>query len=236
MVKNKFVIFSIPFNNLNYNADRLTKEWITTRMDIFFRYTLKSLRCQTNQNFEAFLNCDGESMNIIRELLKEREELPCNIHFVDAKQITALINQTVKEYEYFYLVRIDSDNLYHKDFVQILYDSHPKIETEAFLCQCGYLFDIKTNKLAYSFHPSPSYYTLIYKTGEYQSGKRYSMTSHKKIITDFKVELLNDYFYITTITGENVLFTPRHMTGKMVTGFVEEENKMQTLLNFGLAD
>ncbi len=236
MLKNKFVILNIPFNNLNYNADRLTKEWITTRMDIFFRYTLKSLRCQTNQNFEAFLNCDGESMNTISELLQERNQLPRNIHFVDAKQITPLINQTAKNYEYFYLVRIDSDNLYHKDFVQKLYDLQPKPETEALLCQYGYLFDIKSNKLAYSFHTSPSYYTLIYKTSEYQSGKRYMMTSHKEVIRDFKVELLNDYFYITTITGENVLFAPRHMVSNMVKGLVEEEKKMQILLNFGLSD
>lgn len=231
MLKNKFVIINIPFNNLNYNPDRLTKEWITTRMDIFFQYTLQSLKSQTNQKFEAFINCDGESMNTINEALQEREKLPDNIHFIDAKQSNSLIIEATKDYEYFYLVRIDSDNMYHKDFVQKLYDLQPKPDTEALLCQYGYLFDVKTNQLAYNFHPSPSYYTFIYKTKEYQLKKRYILRSHKEVITEFKVELLNDYYYLTTITGENVLFASRHMGGKKL---VEDEKKLQILREFGL--
>ena len=116
MLKEKIVIINIPFNNLGYNENRLTKEWITSRMDIFFEFTLKSLQCQTNQNFKAFINCDEKSMDIIKETLEEREPLPSNVQFIDAKQSTRLICETVKDYEYLYLVRIDSDNLYHKDF------------------------------------------------------------------------------------------------------------------------
>ncbi len=231
MLKKKIVIFNIPFNNMKYNPDRLTKEWIISRMDIFFCYTLRSLRCQTNQNYEAFINCDGESMNIIHEVLMERETLPSNIHFIDFKKNTAFINEAAKDYECFYLVRIDSDNLYHKDFVQKLYDLEPAPETEALLCQHGYLLDTKSNQLAYMFHPSPSYYTFLYKTNEFRFGKRYALKSHTKVISDFKVELLNDYYYITTITGENVLFAPRHMLGKKL---VEEGKRKKIFTDFGL--
>jgi hypothetical protein len=123
--------------------------------------------------------------------------------------------------------------MYHKDFVQKLYDLQPKPDTEALLCQNGYLLNVKTMELVYNFHPSPSYYTFIYKTSDYIQKKRYILTSHKKIITDFEVELLNDYYYITTITGENVLLTPRHMIGKEL---VDGNRKEKILHDFGLID
>lgn len=233
MLKEKFVIINIPFNNLGYNENRLTKDWITSRMDIFYQFTLKSLMCQTNQNFKAFIHCDEKSMDIIQQALEEREPLPSNIQFIDAKQNTRLIREAVKDYEYLYLVRIDSDNLYHKNFVQVLYDLTPKSDTEALLCQYGYLYDVHANQLAYIFHPSPSYYTFIYKAKDYCAGKRYMFKSHKKVISDFKVELLNDYYYITTITGENVLFAPRHMLGKKV---IDDDKIMQIITEFGLVN
>lgn len=233
MLKDKFIIINIPFNNLGYNENRLTKEWITSRMDIFYKFTLKSLQCQTNQNFKAFINCDEQSMVIIKEALEEREPLPSNVQFIDSKQNTKLICKAIKDYEYLYLVRIDSDNSYHKDFVQILYDLKPNSDTEALLCQYGYLYDVQADQLAYNFHPSPSYYTFIYKAKEYCLGKRYILKSHTKVISDFKVELLNDYYYITTITGENVLFAPRHMLGKKV---IDDDKKIQIITEFGLVN
>lgn len=232
MKNNRFVIIDIPFNYLRYNNDRLTKEWILTRLDIFFKTALKSFKCQTTQNFIVIIGCEGESMDIINEALQEREPLPNNIRFVEYRQRLALILQIVREYEYFFHVRIDSDNLYRNNFIQKLYDLEIKPDTEALLCQYGYLLDLRNNKLAYMFHTSPSFYALVYKTSDYLLGKRYRPESHRVII-NYKVQLLNDYYYIITITGENVQFNESFMKNKKL---VEEEDKRKILCDFGLVD
>ncbi|MGM1021785.1 MAG: hypothetical protein ACQEXV_14800 [Bacillota bacterium] len=45
---NRKIVIEINFNNYGMNPNRLTREWISDRLDIFRTFTLRSLLSQTN--------------------------------------------------------------------------------------------------------------------------------------------------------------------------------------------
>lgn len=57
------VVIEINFNNYGMDPQRLTREWLERRMDIFRRFTLNCLKAQTNQDFLAVLKLSKESGN-----------------------------------------------------------------------------------------------------------------------------------------------------------------------------
>ena len=75
------MVIYIIFNTHNRTPDRFTKEWIEYRIDIFERYTLQSIKEQTNQDFRVYLCCEKITMPIIHECLAKREPLPDNVRF-----------------------------------------------------------------------------------------------------------------------------------------------------------
>lgn len=60
----------------------LTKEWIEYRLRIFMKYTLQSLKKQTNQNFTALIKYASASEDLILKTLAKYEPLPDNIRFI----------------------------------------------------------------------------------------------------------------------------------------------------------
>ena len=62
----KVIIIESWFNIIPAKKERLTKEWIESRINIFMNYTLKSLQAQTNQNFLALLQYDDRSKSLIK--------------------------------------------------------------------------------------------------------------------------------------------------------------------------
>lgn len=201
---NKKIIVQINFNNIKYSDLRLSKEWIEERLNIFWRYTLQSLKAQTNQAFEVYLNYDILSKAIIQESLAKREPLPSNIHFGDTKFNNRAIDQAIIESDIFYWVRLDSDNLYHKEYIQKLYDYTPQEGTEALVSQYGYLYGEFSDRLARYYQLSPPFYTLIYQPQEYINGKRYvTPGGHRSVCTVLKYEVIPGYNYLVSIHSQN---------------------------------
>ena len=79
-MRDRVVIVEIPLNTVNrwlsdtrqiqpqgLAPDRLTPEWIANRLDLFFTFTLPSLRQQTNQDFTAVVLYDPLSRSIIMD-------------------------------------------------------------------------------------------------------------------------------------------------------------------------
>lgn len=172
MAKKKIII-NINFNTHRFTDKRLTKEWIDERIGVFNRFTLRSLKNQTNQDFLTLVNYDPVTESLVMDALANHEKLPENVQFVTPKGANILKN--INGYEYLYVVRIDSDNLYHKSFIQQLHDCKPKDETQVLINQKGFVYDSVNGKLATYFQVSPSFYTLVHKVEDYLNGIRHTI-------------------------------------------------------------
>lgn len=231
----KKIVVWILFNTIKYTEARLTKEWIDERIGIFEKYTLKSMKAQTNQDFEVYLCCDKTTMPIIEECLAKRPPLPSNIHFNTTYSNNKSVLTDLEQYDYLYHVRLDSDNLYQKDFIQKLYDYVPKEDTQVLISQNGYVYDESDDALANYFQVSPPFYTHIYKVQDYIDGFRYNTPGgHGAIIKLWRYELVPGNDYLVTIHGNNVSNKRQVLINKRP--LIKGEEKEKILDGFGMAD
>lgn len=107
--------------------------------------------------------------------------------------------------EQLYIARLDSDDLYHKTFVQQLYDIQPQPQTMALINQNGYLWDSVNNEMAPAFHRSPQFYVYLYQTAEYAAGYRVKLPgrgTHGNVI-ELPHELLAPRNYVNIVHSNN---------------------------------
>ncbi|MFB4163996.1 hypothetical protein ACE1TI_09175 [Alteribacillus sp. JSM 102045] len=209
-MKNKIIIFNILFNNLRkkhvpprpHPKIVLTKEWIHNRMKIFMNNTRKSLENQTNQEFIALVRYEDSTEDIIQTALDEYEKLPKNIIFIKESKVDSYIHSIIKNYYYLYLVRLDSDDMYHKAIVNRLHKYSPKSDTKVLINQNGFIYNTTNNIMAAYRKESPPFFTLVYNTSEYLEGVRHPITKHKEAIK-LPHEVLKGRNFIVTVHSSN---------------------------------
>jgi hypothetical protein len=233
---NKKVIIQMPLNTYiggKKNSENETnEEWIKYRIMLFTGYCLKSLKAQSNQNFTALIKCREETIPFIK---KEMGELPDNVLIVGVVEYEQKIKDLIKGHENLYLVRVDSDDMWKKDFIEWLHNYTPKPETELLLNQYCYNYDIYEDRLAFYFLISPQSYVLLYKVSEYLEGKRYSLPGgHRSAIIKIH-EIIPGANYLDTIHKVNIC---SHFLGhggfKEWREIKEEGEKRSILEEFGL--
>lgn len=211
MKTSKKIIISMNLNSMSLNdVPRLSKEWLEYRIDIFMKYTYKSLINQTNQNFLAIINYDVKSHDTIKNILSKYKKLQSNIIFTPAKSIIKkegfcennLVNRYIKGYDYLYLVTLDTDNMYHPSFVDKLINLKVNPKTQCVISQRGYVYDTIDNNLGVWISISPSFYTLIYKSSDFLNGVRYEIPSHASAYTLIH-EYIKDPTFLVTIHESN---------------------------------
>lgn len=212
-MKKKIIIIS-SLNTMNFKKKRLEKEWIDYRIDIFMKFTMKSLKQQTNQDFQAFILYEKESEVILKEALAKYEKLPDNIQFTTLKE-SKQIADNIRGYDFLYLVRIDSDDMYHKSYIQKLHDYMPKEETQVLINQNGYLYDSLNHRLSKYYNESPSPYTLIYKTKDYLANFRYKLQGGHPGAIKLPHEIMDGINFVVTVHAQNTStqFRPKNHAG-----------------------
>ncbi|MEV5030140.1 glycosyltransferase [Paenibacillus sp. LPE1-1-1.1] len=189
----KRIVFGIEFNSRSTRPAwkiGLTAGWIHYRMSVFMKYTMKSLKKQTNQDFVALIQYADCTEFLIKQELGKYEPLPENIQFVPASKYQENIAQLITGFDRLYLVRLDCDDMYHKSIVQQLRDFRPKSSTQALINQKGYIYDAVRQRFTATRHQSPPFYTLIYKSEEYLKGKRHAIPGGHRYVIKLKHEIL----------------------------------------------
>ncbi|WP_347548775.1 glycosyltransferase [Pseudalkalibacillus hwajinpoensis] len=231
MLKRKILV-PIAFNNwalTDVNDNRLTKEWIDHRMGIFMKYTCKSLKAQTNQDFTTILQYDQRSEEHVLNALKQHDPLPENIKFVPKNAYNKTLEREIQDYDEVYFARIDSDDMYHKGYFEFLKNHQPAEGTEALINQYGYFYDEYSDKVATAKIQSPPFYTLIYNVAEYLEGKRHPVKGHLSVHS-LNHELLEPRNYVQVIHSNNMSTS---FENRYIDGLIEDENeKNQILQNF----
>jgi len=198
---NKKIIIQIPFNVQGFNkANELDEQWIKYRLGIFRKYCVGSLVNQTNQYFTAMLRVREQTLGFIMKELKGK--LPDNIFVVGANYGMS-IRRYIENYNYLYLVRMDSDDCYDMEFIDLLHNYAPRKNTEVLISQHCYDYDVVNKRLASFKYRSPQCYTLIYKVEDYKKGKRYSLKNGHGWAIRLKHELLKGYNYMNCIHKRN---------------------------------
>lgn len=224
----KKVIVWSEFNTMPFGSKRFKKEWIEERIKIFMNFTLKSLKAQTNQDFLALMKYEDKSKEIIENALKKYPNLPNNIKFIAKSNYEKKVKEVIKGYDYLYLVRLDSDDLYHKTYIQQQYDYKHDISTQAIITQNGYIYDSIKKQMAKSHLRSPSYYTLIYKVKDYLAGKRYIIPGgHPNVIKLLNHEIIKRPNYIRLIHSTNNSSTFRFANHKDI---IKDKKEMERIL------
>lgn len=167
----KFIIL-IHFNDLNWNENipRLTKDWIEHRMTIFMNYTFKSLKCQTNQDFETIILYDLLSEELIHQAINTYVPLPSNMHFMPKREGLKYIKKSLKSYDYLCFTKLDSDNMYHASYMEFLHNYTPKEESDFLAFSKGYAFNALTGELATYTATREYFYVRLLKVEEYLKG------------------------------------------------------------------
>ncbi len=234
MIYDRKIIVSINFNAMKLTDKRLTQEWIENRIDIFMNFTFKSLINQTNSSFLTILACDPSSMEIINQALSTNPNLPENIKFISSKEYDRTILDYIGNCPKFFLARIDSDDMYHKSYIQQLYDIHPQEYTAALINQRGYMYDSINKRMAHWYHFSPPFYTFIYNTEDYVRGIRYKLLGgHSKIIR-FCHEIMPEGNFMVVVHSGN---TTNHFNRSMRGALISDPAEITTILEqFGLTE
>ncbi|MGG4203119.1 glycosyltransferase family A protein [Paenibacillus jamilae] len=169
---NRKIVIEINFNNYGMNPNRLTREWISERLDIFRTFTLRSLLSQINTDFLSVVKLAGGCSDIVEEELARHEPIPDHIRFGTSIESKRRIHAYIEGADELLIARIDSDDLYHQSFVQQLHDYKFQPETVALVNQMGYLWDAVEGQMAPVFHRSPSFYVFRYQVEDFLNDYR----------------------------------------------------------------
>lgn len=199
----KRVIFNISFNDWGSDPKILSQTWINYRIAIFMKFTLQSLKKQTNPDFTAFIKYNDRTEKKIMSALSRYEQLPDHIRFVKNSEYDRHILKNLEQYDYLYIVRIDSDDLYHKSFIQQIHDHKPNGKAVALIVQQGYLYDSIRNRMAAVRRISPPFYTFIYKTVDYIKGERYKPKGGHLAVIRYPHEIIKNRNFMFVIHGNN---------------------------------
>lgn len=202
---NRCIVITTTFNVFNWNIAQITDEWIHYRMSIYMKYTLRSLIKQTNQNFISFVQYSDQSESLVKQALACFGKLPGNVAFVRQSEWGKKMKDHIKSYDELFVVRLDSDDMYHKSFVQQLHDCKPKQETEVIINQEGYVYDVASHSLLFEHHFSPPFYTLIYNTKQYLNGKRIKLPGGHAGAVQLPHELIRKKNYVRIVHEKNTL-------------------------------
>lgn len=206
--KNRRVIINIPFNNINVLGkleQALTKEWIDKRIGIFMNYTLRSLKNFSNQSFRAYVSYHPSSQDLVEGALSDYPPLPGNVAFIKAGAYEELAANYLKDPEFVYEVSLHSDDMYHRSFIDKMYDYEPDGVTCVLICQNGYIYDSVRGRLAKYFNFSSSFNCFIHRRDEYLKGKRYALEGYMGAIK-LPHKLVKEPLYINHCHDNNVSF------------------------------
>lgn len=231
VIKSQLNTYFQTAHNIERDKNELDEDWIKFRIKLFKDYCLKSMKAQTNQLFNLLLACRRETVPFIK---KEMGELPDNINITSGGEFDNEVNELSKGHDVLYLVRVDSDDMWEKHFIELLHNYIHKPETEVLINQYCYNYDINSGRLASFFYKSPQSYVLVYKPEEYARGKRHRLLrGHGGAILK-KYEIIPGFNYMDTVHGKNIVSIFHPMTWDQWKEIEDKDDIKNILERFGL--
>jgi hypothetical protein len=160
-------------------------KWMNRRAEIMNRYTIPSMRAQTSKDFDWWIEVREDTADHFAHML-DLEGVPARIlrrpAVTDHKagknaaweRLEKHVEEWIKEPE-FWEVRLNSDDLYRRTFIETLQKMEVRPGTQCILPRVGYYWFLKEGRLYKTKHVSPPFYTLIYETARWLAGQRHPL-------------------------------------------------------------
>ena len=192
-MKKRKIYITTPLNTMGFSyAREVDQSWLLRRLEIMKKYTANSLEIQTNSNFDWHIIVRKETKSFIKQ------NFDCKIPYdiVTPEESDELIYKTADLYDDLLLIRLNSDDCYHKDFIKTVLAFDYTEEKEALVFQMGYMWYQDEDIVVKRYFPSPPFYAFIYKAKEYAEGKRYDVAGHNHVRIDLKTHALRENLWL----------------------------------------
>lgn len=159
------------------------REWLNYRYKFMLDNTIQSLRMQTSPS-PILIRVDDALRKWVDPVV-EKFGLPEGCTIYGGGQPLSWVHANY-DFDWVYLTRIDSDDLYHKDVAREVKATPPNWRT--LLYRVGYLYDFQSKKIEVYNHFSGSTQTDIYSKKELKSGIYPKRRKHSDMLSGgFKV-------------------------------------------------
>lgn len=235
------VLFNTKKPELGNNTD---PDWLDYRLDVFRRYTLKSLLEQSGGPCRIWLLCSPESESILDpkiDALKEKYPAMADVDFIFDEK-TACDYLTLNSHPIYFL-KIDSDDIYRNDTVKRTRELLGYNSQISLLMFCnGFIYDLKTRGLSRFTRWSICSYAVYYpaRTFDHASFLKYCICNQTKVRDRFNPRLDMSRAICCLNHDRNLHNDPRRhgvelgkRTGQ--SGIIEPKAANEILKEFGLA-
>lgn len=186
-------------------------QWIRDRCKFFAENTLPSLRNQTYKGFRMWLSC-GVNMTIhdletVRSIPVEDSLVTWNPEHAPEPFMTTPIPEDV---DYVYVTRIDSDDLYAPDALELANSRRPARPgaVEASMFRRGYLHDVRTGEVGVYHGSSTPFHTMMIPRSVFCDPKKYAALDygdHSQVNSRFPTQVLPDWRFTVLVHGSNFI-------------------------------
>ena len=196
----------------------ITQEWLDARYSFFQEYTLPSLLRQTNRDWALWINCQDGMMSKIHKLVeileqtqKEHSWLKVYYSFGDDAILTD--NKAItSKYSHVYITRIDSDDLYSPNALQVVRSIVITRNDTIFasMFRRGYKYDVRTKKTGIYTNPSSPFHTMMIPMEKYKNKQSYTemfnlVGDHSKVASSYYTHVLPDYQFTVLVHDKNFI-------------------------------
>lgn len=181
------------------------QQWLNDRYKFFAENTLRSLRAQTFQDFTVWFCCGVGMEDMVVDLINTPNLPKWMITFGDCYPIDRVDNS-----DYTYVTRIDSDDLYSWDALQLANDCRPKEmgRVEASMFCRGYIHDIRTKRTGLFLNPSPPFHTMMIPTPQFIDSSKYralDIGDHSVVRGRWNTQILPHFKFAVLVHDNNFL-------------------------------
>lgn len=249
-------IFQVPMTSKTPGTDGTGtgfsgQEWYDKRADIFIKYTLESLKKQTNKNFILWITFRPQELlnpttkRIAQALTKSGignimsfngtmfTEDKATWHNTDLKERLTLCLPSLKEFvgdaDWVFETNLDSDDMIHKKFSEIVLNYRPSKEGALFMRK-GYVYNTQGRVAEWNNPISQQNYTIMFPTKIYFDAEKRlkylkGFNTHEQVPILFKnAEELPEGLYCSVIHGGNISTVwTHHFRGKEYFNFEEQK-------------
>ena len=233
------------------------QEWYNKRADLFIKYTLENLKKQTNKDFllwitfrpQELLNpttkkiaravTDSGLTNIMSfngTMFTEDKAIWHNQDLQErlAKCLPAL-KESVGDADYIYETNLDSDDMVHKKFSEIVLNYKPSKEGALYMTK-GFVYNTEGRVADWNNPTSQQNYTIMFPKKIYLNAEKRlkylkGFNTHEQVPTLFKnATQMPDGLYCSIIHGGNISTVWNHpFRGQE---YIYEDQKLEILNNF----
>lgn len=184
------------FEGLMYHDDKFTKYTLKNKLKNCFQMVWDGYRTGEKKSFKEIWKYTWEDKNktLLSRLGRALEALP------------------QEQYDWVYLTRLDSDDMFHEDAVDLIQSAEPAYK-KALVFDKGYMYNVETMQLAEWLPPTnPPFHTIIFPGSIFFNPKRHleyygEFKSHEDIPLVFDTETLDMYRYCVTAHGKHHIST-----------------------------